>query len=126
MTLNADPHVSSPATSSVLQNLLHSEAVSSHVNPLSKNGRFLQSKPEFIRNEWLLYLSNLSQRAGVPNESIRKLVLKELVDNALDEMDRIGDLERLRSSETKSIFIQLRTKERASVIRPNSSRVASL
>ena len=34
--------------------------------------------------------SNLPQRAGVPTRCIRKLVLKELVDNALDEMDRIG------------------------------------
>src|SRR5580704_3079903 len=30
------------------------------------------------------------QRAGVPTQRIRKLVLKELVDNALDEMDRAG------------------------------------
>ena len=37
-----------------------------------------------------IYLSNLSQRAGVPIGSIRGLILKELVDNALDEMDRVG------------------------------------
>ena len=50
----------------------------------------LQSDPEFKRNDWQIYISNLSQRAGVPTRRIRKLVLKELVDNALDEMDRVG------------------------------------
>ena len=45
---------------------------------------------EFTRKDWLVYISNLPQRAGVIRELIRRLVLKELVDNALDEMDRVG------------------------------------
>jgi hypothetical protein len=56
----------------------------------SKSGRFLQSDPEFKRQDFQIYISNLSQRAGVPTEQIRQLVLKELADNALDEMDRVG------------------------------------
>jgi len=56
----------------------------------SKSGRFLQTDPEFTRADWSIYISNLPQRAGVPIDSIRGLVLKELVDNALDEMDRVG------------------------------------
>jgi len=58
-----------------------------------QNRRSLQldsSDAEFTRKDWLAYISNLSQRAGVVRERIRRLVLKELVDNALDEMDRIG------------------------------------
>ena len=50
----------------------------------------MQSDPEFKRHDFQIYISNLSQRAGVPTGKIRKLVLKELVDNALDEMDRVG------------------------------------
>jgi hypothetical protein len=38
-----------------------------------------------------MYISNLPQRAGVGHTRIRQLVLKELVDNGLDEMDRVGD-----------------------------------
>jgi DNA topoisomerase VI subunit B len=52
--------------------------------------RILQSDPEFTRNDWSIYISNLPQRAGVPLAKIRALVLKEMVDNALDEMDRVG------------------------------------
>lgn len=55
--------------------------------------RFLQldsCDAEFVRKDWLVYISNLPQRAGVVRSLIRQLVLKELVDNALDEMDRVG------------------------------------
>jgi DNA topoisomerase VI subunit B len=57
---------------------------------VSQKSRILQSDPEFIRHDWSIYVSNLPQRAGVPLCDIRALVLKELVDNALDEVDRIG------------------------------------
>jgi hypothetical protein len=60
------------------------------VQPISQKQRFLQSDAEFARHDWSIYISNLPQRAGVPLGSIRALVLKELVDNALDEMDRVG------------------------------------
>jgi DNA topoisomerase VI subunit B len=50
----------------------------------------LQSDAEFTRKDWAIYISNLPQRAGVPLSQIRQLVLKELVDNALDEVDRVG------------------------------------
>jgi hypothetical protein len=56
----------------------------------SETRQLLQSDPEFKRSDFQIYISNLSQRAGVPIGQIRKLVLKELVDNALDEMDRVG------------------------------------
>lgn len=38
------------------------------------------------REDWTLFasLDTLSQKAGVPVEKLRRLVLKELVDNALD------------------------------------------
>ena len=45
---------------------------------------------EFTRQDSSIYLVNLSQRAGVVRGLIRQLVLKELADNALDEMDRVG------------------------------------
>jgi DNA topoisomerase VI subunit B len=48
------------------------------------------SDTEFTRHDWSIYISNLPQRAGVPTCCIRSLILKELVDNALDEMDRVG------------------------------------
>jgi DNA topoisomerase VI subunit B len=50
----------------------------------------LQSDAEFARADWSIYIANLPQRAGVPKHQIGQLVLKELVDNALDEMDRVG------------------------------------
>jgi DNA topoisomerase VI subunit B len=56
----------------------------------SRPVQLLQSDLEFTRHDWSLYISNLPQRAGVPLRLIRALVLKELVDNALDEMDRAG------------------------------------
>jgi hypothetical protein len=50
----------------------------------------LQNDPDFVRKDYGLYISNLSQKAGVSPSLIRRLVLKELVDNALDETDRAG------------------------------------
>ena len=40
----------------------------------------------FVREDWTLFrnLSTLSQKAGVPVSQLRRLVVKELVDNALD------------------------------------------
>jgi hypothetical protein len=66
------------------------EKVAYQANSLPQKPRFLQSDPEFKRHDFQIYISNLPQRAGVPTEQIRQLVLKELVDNALDEMDRVG------------------------------------
>jgi hypothetical protein len=43
-----------------------------------------------VREDWKIYVSNLTQRAGVSFCFICDLVIKELVDNALDEMDRVG------------------------------------
>jgi hypothetical protein len=56
----------------------------------SQSPRVLQSDAEFVRADWSIYIANLPQRAGVPKHQIGQLVLKELVDNALDEMDRVG------------------------------------
>ena len=61
-----------------------------HDKQVPQKPRYLQFEPEFTRNDWAIYISNLPQRAGVPIQCIRKLVLKELFDNALDEMDRTG------------------------------------
>jgi DNA topoisomerase VI subunit B len=57
---------------------------------ISRSRLFLQSDAEFSRADWSIYIANLPQRAGVPKHQIGQLVLKELVDNALDEMDRVG------------------------------------
>ena len=65
-------------------------AASYQANNVQQKPQNLQFDPEFRRHDWQIYISNLSQRAGVPTRRIRKLVLKELVDNALDEMDRVG------------------------------------
>ncbi|MCB8820915.1 ATP-binding protein [Microvirga rosea] len=45
-----------------------------------------QSEFQFEREDWVLFRSvgTLSQKAGVPRQKLRRLVLKELVDNALD------------------------------------------
>jgi hypothetical protein len=61
-----------------------------HDKQLPQKPRILQSDPEFARNDWAIYISNLPQRAGVPTQYIRKLLLKELADNGLDEMDQVG------------------------------------
>jgi len=41
---------------------------------------------QFERPDWALFrqIGTLSQKAGVPSQRLRRLVLKELVDNALD------------------------------------------
>jgi hypothetical protein len=67
-----------------------SDAPIYHDKRVSQNAGFLRSDPEFIQSDWAIYISNLPQRAGVPRQHIQRLVLKELADNALDEMDRIG------------------------------------
>jgi DNA topoisomerase VI subunit B len=61
-----------------------------HDHNSREKGHFLHFDLEFERPDWSIYLTNLSQRAGVPNYQIRAVTLKELVDNALDEMDRCG------------------------------------
>ena len=54
---------------------------SASLNPPSKSAEF-----QFERPDWALFRSigTLSQKAGVPAKLLRRLVLKELVDNALD------------------------------------------
>jgi Topoisomerase 6 subunit A/Spo11, Toprim domain len=51
---------------------------------------------KFEREDWALFrtIEGLQQRAGVPKERLRRLVLKELADNGLDnDADvRVGDL----------------------------------
>lgn len=46
---------------------------------------------QFESQDWSDYadLSKLPRRSGVPTDLLRRLVLKELVDNALDECDRV-------------------------------------
>src|SRR5262245_1893202 len=46
---------------------------------------------KFERPDWALFRSvgTLSQKAGVPKEKLRRLVLKELADNALDAGARV-------------------------------------
>jgi hypothetical protein len=63
---------------------------SNHGHNGSQKSHFLQSDPQFKRPDHQIYISNLPQKAGVSTYQIRKLVLKELVDNALDEMDAVG------------------------------------
>jgi hypothetical protein len=80
-------------TGAVLQKTGLLKGFSKKVNPndaTHQKGHFLQSEAEFTRHDWSIYISNLPQRAGVPLSQIRALVSKELVDNALDEMDRVG------------------------------------
>jgi len=51
---------------------------------------------QFERQDWSLFrtIEGLQQRAGVPKIRLRRLVLKELADNALDESEnvRVGSL----------------------------------
>lgn len=44
------------------------------------------SELRFVREDWMLFrnLDSLCQKAGVSRENMPKLVIKELVDNALD------------------------------------------
>ena len=58
---------------------------------MTSNGEF-----EFERADWTSFrtVEGLQQKAGVPQSKLRRLVLKELTDNALDTgaMVRIGEL----------------------------------
>ncbi len=49
----------------------------------------------FVREDWTLFrsLNTLSQKAGVPASRIRRLVLKELMDNALDAGGDVEDVD---------------------------------
>src|SRR5262249_22327457 len=59
----------------------------------------LQTPPilKFERADWALFrtIDGLQQKAGVPAHRLRRLVLKELTDNALDEAGkaRVGQLD---------------------------------
>ena len=52
---------------------------------------------QFERQDWSLFrtVEGLQQRAGVPKKKLRRLVLKELADNGLDESAkvRVGSLD---------------------------------
>ena len=87
--------------------------------------RSLQSDVEFSRNDWQIYISNLTQRAGVVGDLIRQLVLKELADNALDEMDRVGRPGEVTISRTASIPTPSLIRDADSPIRPKSLPSAS-
>ena len=56
----------------------------------------------FVREDWTLFrtLGTLCQKAGVPPQQLRRLVAKELIDNALDvvDLDAGGPL-RVRAAE---------------------------
>src|SRR3954447_24562664 len=64
------------------------------VGPVSKRSIEAPEPPEFQfeRQDWHLYQSpqTLPQKAGVPVSLLRRLALKELVDNALDACDARG------------------------------------
>ena len=53
----------------------------------SRESRRIAREVEFIRADWALFLhpDRLPQKAGCPRDRLRAMVLKELVDNALDE-----------------------------------------
>lgn len=59
---------------------------------------------QFERPDWVLFRSigTLSQKAGVPVRHLRRLVLKELVDNALDA----GGKASIRVDETETYIIE--------------------
>jgi hypothetical protein len=46
---------------------------------------------QFERQDWSLFrtVEGLQQRAGVPSSKLRRLVLKELADNGLDESAKV-------------------------------------
>src|SRR3954469_9815459 len=52
----------------------------------TKSAEFQNGAIQFERHDWTLFrtVATLSQKAGVPQKRLRGLVLKELVDNALD------------------------------------------
>jgi hypothetical protein len=66
-----------------------------------------QPDPEnfkFQREDWLLFrtIEGLQQRAGVPKERLRRLVLKELADNGLD----IGARVRIGKTDGGGYFVE--------------------
>lgn len=67
--------------------------------PSSKTPEF-----QFERQDWVLFRSigTLSQKAGVPVRHLRRLVLKELVDNALDA----GGEASIRVDETDTYIVE--------------------
>src|SRR3954471_14861881 len=63
-----------------------------------ESAEFQTGAIQFERPDWTLFrtVATLSQKAGVPQERLRRLVLKELVDNALDAgagFVRVGPLD---------------------------------
>ena len=71
-------HTQAPAAAAVIANF-------------QKLAAALASSPDpenfkFRREDWALFrtIEGLQQRAGVPKEQLRRLVLKELADNGLD------------------------------------------
>jgi hypothetical protein len=60
--------------------------VAANQNSASLNASSKSEEFQFERPDWVLFrsISTLSQKAGVPVRMLRRLVLKELVDNALD------------------------------------------
>ena len=71
------------------------------MSEFQKSGAALAPSPpvqnlKFEREDWSLFrtIEGLQQRAGVPKERLRRLVLKELADNGLDNgaAVRIGEL----------------------------------
>jgi hypothetical protein len=89
-----------------------------------QNSQNLQSDPEFTRADWQVYISNLPQGAGVLLTHNRALVLKELVDNALDEMDRVGQPGRVTLTQDSEDIYTVTNQGRGE-IRRNNSRTGS-
>src|SRR3954468_23926871 len=52
----------------------------------SRERRRIAREVEFVRADWALFLhpDRLPQKAGCPRDRLRAMILKELVDNALD------------------------------------------
>src|SRR3954463_15724518 len=52
----------------------------------SREKRRIAREIEFTRADWVLFLhpDRLPQKAGCPRDRLRAMILKELVDNALD------------------------------------------
>jgi hypothetical protein len=74
-------HDHSPFRHSALKNHPDRQELSASLPSEPKVAEF-----QFERPDWVLFRSidTLSQKAGVPKSQLRRLVLKELVDNALD------------------------------------------
>ena len=92
---------------------------------LSEKRRNLQSDAEFVRADWLAYISDLPRRALVPKHQIAQLVLKELVDNALDEMDRVGIPGKVALEQQANTFSRSLIAAAALMIHPENWLIAS-